>query len=80
MNETYASVQPGGFIDTEIGKDIQYILKKSEYTYSSSNRIIKLVEKMCDASDMLPVQKITVYLYDANGNEMCKRKIGEGCC
>ena len=70
QNETYTSAQPSGTIDEASGNEIQYILKKSEYVYSNTNRLLKLVEKMFDAANKEVLQKTTAYYYDDNGNEL----------
>jgi RHS repeat-associated protein len=70
LNETYTSEQPTGFIDSASEKEIKYILKKSEYVYSASNRLMKLVEKLCEASGKVLLTKTTMYLYDGNGNQL----------
>ena len=70
QNETYTSVQPSGTIDEASGNEIQYILRKSEYVYSNTNRLLKLIEKMFDAANKEVLQKTTVYYYDDNGNEL----------
>ncbi len=70
MNETYISGQPTGFVDAASGKEIKYILKKAEYIYSASNRLMKLVEKHCDAQGKVLLTKNTVYIYDDNGNQL----------
>jgi RHS repeat-associated protein len=70
LNETYTSGQPTGFIDSTTGVGIQYILKKSEYVYSASNRLLKLVEKLCEASGKVLLTRTTTYLYDENGNQL----------
>jgi YD repeat-containing protein len=51
QNETYVSLQPSDYVDETTGKEIQYILKKSDYTYSNSNQLLKLVERMFDESN-----------------------------
>jgi RHS repeat-associated protein len=70
QNETYTSVQPSGFVDEATGKDIQYILKKSDYTYSSSNTLLKLSEGMFDENSAELARKTTKYVYDNNGNQL----------
>ena len=69
-NETYTSLQPSGYVDEATGKDIQYILKKSDYTYSSSNTLLKLAERMFDESNTEIARKTTKYVYDNNGNQL----------
>nr|WP_275984165.1 RHS repeat-associated core domain-containing protein [Paenibacillus hamazuiensis] len=70
LNETYTSVQPSGFMDPNTKAEVQYKLKKSEYVYSSTNELLKLVEKMYDEAGQQLLEKTTNYLYDANGNEI----------
>lgn len=70
QNETYISPQPSGYVDEVTGKDIQYILKKSDYTYASSNTLLKLVERMFDESNTEVARKTTKYVYDNNGNQL----------
>ncbi len=70
LNETYTSPQPSEYIDEATGKDIQYILKKSDYTYSNSNTLLKLVERMFNESNKEIARKTTKYVYDDNGNQL----------
>ena len=70
VNETYKSLQPSGFIDDATGNDVQYLLKKTDYTYSNAGKLIKLVERMYDGSDKEVLRKTVNYYYDANGNEL----------
>ena len=70
VNETYKSLQPSGFIDDATGNDVQYLLKKTDYTYSNAGKLIKLVERMYDNSDKEVLRKTVNYYYDANGNEL----------
>ena len=70
--ETYTSNQPAGFIDETTENEVEYILKKSQYVYSDTNRLLKLVEEMYSASDTKVLTKSTQYLYDANGNELAR--------
>jgi RHS repeat-associated protein len=70
LNETYVSEQSTGFVDSATGEEIKYILKKSEYVYSASNRLVKLVEKLCEASGRVLLTRTTAYLYDGNGNQL----------
>lgn len=62
--------QPSGYIDEATGKDIQYTLKKSDYTYSSSNTLLKLVERMFDENNKELARKTAKYVYDDNGNQL----------
>lgn len=68
--ETYTSLQPTGYIDDNSKKDIQYILKKTEYTYSDTNKLLRVVERMYDEANKEILQKTVMYFYDANGNEL----------
>ena len=70
QNETYTSAQPSSYIDSVSGKEIQYILKKSEYTYSSSNQLLKLSERMFDENNKEIARKTTKTAYDDNGNQL----------
>jgi RHS repeat-associated protein len=70
QNETYISLQPSDYVDETTGKEIQYILKKSDYTYSNANQLLKLVEKMFDESNKEIARKTTKYTYDNNGNQL----------
>ena len=70
QNETYISLQPSDYVDETTGKEIQYILKKSDYTYSNSNQLLKLVERMFDESSKEIARKTTKYTYDNNGNQL----------
>ncbi len=70
VNETYKSLQPSGFIDDATGNDVQYILKKTDYTYSNAGKLLKLVERMYDGSDKEVLRKTVNYYYDGNGNEL----------
>lgn len=68
--ETYISNQPTGFIDESTGNEIEYILKKSQYVYSNTNRLLKLVEEMYSTPNNMVLTKSTQYIYDGNGNEL----------
>ncbi|EMS70409.1 RHS repeat-associated core domain-containing protein [Ruminiclostridium cellobioparum] len=70
QNETYISLQPSDYIDEATGKEIQYILKKSDYTYSNTNQLLKLVERMFDENNKEIARKTTKYSYDSNGNQL----------
>ena len=70
LNETYMSLQPSEYVDESTGKDIQYILKKSDYSYSNSNTLIKLIERMFDKNNKEIARKTTKYVYDDNGNQL----------
>ncbi len=70
LNETYTSPQPSEYVDGTTGKGIQYILKKSDYTYSSSNTLLKLTERMFDGSSKEIARRTTSYIYDNNGNQL----------
>ncbi len=70
QNETYTSQQPSDYVDEATGKNIQYILKKSEYTYASSNELLKQVERMFDESNREIARKTTKTVYDDNGNQL----------
>ena len=70
QNETYISLQPSDYVDETTGKEIQYILKKSDYTYSNSNQLLKLVERMFYGDNKEIARKTTKYSYDSNGNQL----------
>jgi len=70
LNETYTSLQPSEYVDETTEKEIQYILKKSDYTYSNSNTHLKLVERMFDENNKEIARKTTKYIYDDNGNQL----------
>ena len=70
MNETYASEQSTGFTDETSGSEASYILKKSQYVYSASNRLVKLVDEMYDNGNTKVLTKTIQYTYDANGNQL----------
>ena len=70
QNETYISLQPSDYVDEATGKEIQYILKKSDYTYSNTNQLLKLVERMFDENNKEIARKTTKYSYDSNGNQL----------
>ncbi len=70
QHETYISLQPSDYVDETTGKEIQYILKKSDYTYSNTNQLLKLVERMFDESNKEIARKTTKYTYDNNGNQL----------
>ncbi len=63
-------MQPSGFIDDATGNDVQYILKKTDYTYSNAGKMLKLVERMYDDSNKEVLRKTVNYYYDSNGNEL----------
>ncbi len=68
--ETYTSAQPTGYIDDNTGEDIQYIAKRSEYIYTATNQLVRIIEKMYDEENEEKLQKTTNYIYDENGNEI----------
>ncbi len=68
--ETYTSAQPTGYIDDNTGEDIQYITKRSEYIYTATNQIVRIIEKMYDEENEEKLEKTTNYIYDENGNEI----------
>ena len=70
QNETYTSQQPSGYVDGGTGKDIQYILKKSDYAYSSANLLLRLTERLLDSEGRELARKLTKYVYDDNGNQL----------
>ena len=64
MTETYSD--PKTFNGDS---NMQYVKKESAYEYSSCDELIRLTEKMYDASNAFIVGKESSYLYDANGNQ-----------
>ena len=68
--ETYTSAQPSGYIDASTSKEIQYMLKKSIYTYSNAEQLLKLVEVLYDENSREIARKTTKYIYDSNGNQL----------
>ena len=68
--ETYTSAQPSGYIDASTSKEIQYMLKKSIYTYSNADQLLKLVEVLYDENSREIARKTTKYIYDSNGNQL----------
>jgi len=69
QDETYTSEQVIPAIDgTGVG-EIKYIVKRSEYVYSNTNRLLKLAEKLKDSAGKELMQKTTSFRYDSNGNE-----------
>ena len=70
LAETYTSNQSSGFVDGDTGEDIEYIIKTSRYSYSNTNRLMKMVEEMSDSNSKVFLEKTTEYLYDENGNEL----------
>ncbi|WP_059050262.1 RHS repeat-associated core domain-containing protein [Paenibacillus senegalimassiliensis] len=73
--ETYTSEQPSGYTDPSNGDKVSYLIKKSEYIYSSANVLQQLVEKMLDGEGQEKLEKTTAYVYDNNGNEV-RRQVG----
>ena len=69
VSESYKSMQPAASIDDATGKDVEYIVKKTVYTYSNANKLMKLVERMYDDSDKEILRKAVCYYYVGNGNE-----------
>ena len=70
LREAYTSNQPTRFIDEATKNEVEYILKSSQYVYSDTNRLLKLVEEMYSADNTKVLTKTIQYLYDANGNEV----------
>jgi RHS repeat-associated protein len=70
MHETYTSAQPSGYTDPATQQTVQYSIKKSEYIYTNTNTLLKLVEKLQDETGKELLEKTTAYLYDDNGNEL----------
>ncbi|WP_179233010.1 RHS repeat-associated core domain-containing protein [Paenibacillus rigui] len=75
LNETYTSVQPSGYFDPNTKVEVQYKVKKSEYVYSNTNELLKLVEAMYDEAGTELLEKTTSYQYDENGNQI-RQKVG----
>lgn len=70
LQETYTSAQPSGYTDPNAGTETEYWIKKSDYLYAKDNQLLKLSERMLDASGKDVLEKTTEYLYDGNGNEL----------
>lgn len=68
MNETYTSQQICSFKADIKTVQIQYMIKKIDYTYTNSNQLINIVEKMYDNSSNEQGQRVTDDQYDKNGN------------
>jgi RHS repeat-associated protein len=70
LMETYTSAQPSGYVDPGTKQEVTYRVKKSEYVYSPTNQLLKLVETMFDDTGAQVLEKTVAYLYDDNGNEL----------
>ncbi|QJD85852.1 RHS repeat protein [Cohnella herbarum] len=70
LNETYASDQLSGYVDPNTKQALPYRLMKSQYVYSNTNELLKLVETMYDDNNKELLKKTTDYLYDNNGNQL----------
>ncbi|MFE5319172.1 RHS repeat-associated core domain-containing protein [Paenibacillus sp. NPDC056579] len=70
LNETYTSLQPSGYKEPNSQVEVQYKVKKSEYVYSNTNELLKLVEVMYDETGKELLEKTISYLYDENGNQI----------
>jgi RHS repeat-associated protein len=70
LNETYTSDQGSGYTDQASGSELKYRVKRSEYVYSDTNTLLKLVENMKDSSGNEVLQKTIKYWYDYNGNQI----------
>ncbi|WP_158301673.1 RHS repeat-associated core domain-containing protein [Paenibacillus mesophilus] len=70
QQETYTSAQPSGYVDPGTETELTYLVKKSEYVYTASNQLQKLIEKMADGTGQEVLEKTVLYLYDDNGNEL----------
>ncbi len=70
QSETYISAQPTEYIDMDSGKAVEYVQKKSDYVYSDSNRLLKLVERMYGDKNQEILRKTVQYYYDGNGNNL----------
>lgn len=68
--ETYTSEQLSGYADPNSQAEVKYIVKKSEYVYSTAGELLQLVERMENAEGVEVLKKTIVYLYDDNGNEI----------
>jgi RHS repeat-associated protein len=75
LNETYTSAQPSGYVEPNSKVEVKYQVKKSEYVYSNTNELLRLVEQMYDEAGTKLLEKTTSYLYDMNGNEI-RQKVG----
>ncbi len=70
QDETYTSEQTVPAVDGTGISEIKYIVKRSEYVYSNTNRLLKLSEKMKNEAGTELLQRITTFRYDGNGNEL----------
>jgi RHS repeat-associated core domain len=70
LNESFTSDQTSGYIDEKTGTNIKYRVKSSQYVYSDTNNLLKLVESMQDSSGLEVLCKATCYYYDNNGNQL----------
>ncbi|WP_066494857.1 RHS repeat-associated core domain-containing protein [Abyssisolibacter fermentans] len=70
QREEYTSEQPSGYKLIKTGEDVTYVVKESQYVYSSSDKLLKLVEKMYNKEGEEILKKSVEYIYDANGNEI----------
>ncbi|EMS69249.1 RHS repeat-associated core domain-containing protein [Ruminiclostridium cellobioparum] len=70
LNETYTSDQGSGYTDQASGSELKYSAKHSEYVYSDSNTLLKIIEYMKDSSGNVVLQKSINYWYDYNGNQI----------
>lgn len=68
--ETYTSAQGSGYTDQASGSELNYKVKSSEYVYSDSNTLLKLVDHMKDSDGNEVLQKTIKYWYDYNGNQI----------
>ena len=72
MLETNTSNQSSGLDAGDSGEAIEYIVKTSQYFYSNTNQLLKLLEEMSDSSAKVLLEKTTDYLYDENGNQLAE--------
>jgi RHS repeat-associated protein len=70
MNETYLSEQPTGFVDEINNISINYFIKNSQYFYSDSNKLLKVIEVIKNSSFEEVLCKTDTYINDGNGNQL----------
>jgi RHS repeat-associated protein len=69
MEEISANENGSGYTDSKTKKEVSYVKKISNYTYSDTNTLLKLSEEMYDKDGAKVLEKGTRYSYDKNGNQ-----------
>lgn len=72
QKEIYVSNQVSGYLDKTANSNVEYRTKCTEYEYSSSDRLTKVLERMYSDLNVEVLDKCTVLSYDSNGNEISK--------